>query len=151
MNEFEITSRKAEGTDIAFLLHLRNESMDTHLKQMGIHLSDQEHLERVKHGFEGAEIILVNQERAGLLKRKVGGNQVELLQFQLLPRFQGKGLGTKVLTEFIQQVKSKGQHLTLKVLKKNPAKLLYERLGFVVFDEDQHEFYMEFKNDVPTA
>jgi ribosomal protein S18 acetylase RimI-like enzyme len=40
-----------------------------------------------------------------------------------------------------------GQAMTLGVVKSNPAKRLYERLGFNVTHEDERKFYMRREPD----
>jgi hypothetical protein len=41
---------------------------------------------------------------------------------------------------------SKKRHkgIELTVLKANPARILYETLGFAISGEDEHEFHMEY-------
>ncbi len=41
----------------------------------------------------------------------------------------------------------KHKNVELAVLKANPVKLLYERLGFSITGEDDYEFYMELKHE----
>ena len=65
------------------------------------------------------------------------------MQIQIHPDFQGLGFGERVIKQIIDSTKSKLIELT--VLKSNPAKGLYKRLGFKVTGEDEYEFHMEFK------
>lgn len=60
---------------------------------------------------------------------------VEVLEIQIDPEFQGRGLGTAVLTDTLGQAHQTGFSVRLQVLLKNRAKALYERLGFVVTGE----------------
>ncbi len=64
------------------------------------------------------------------------------MQIQIAPALQGQGLGTALLLECIAQARAAGKDITLHVLKANPARRLYERLGFVVEAEDSEEFHM---------
>lgn len=139
---YGIALQKANKKDLDFLLQLRKKTIAIHLASAGINLSDQEHLERVKYQFENAYVIRLEQERIGLIKYRELKEVVELLQIQLLPEFQSKGIGTIILDQLVEIVKPKGKDLFLKVLKDNPAKKLYIRYGFKHQGEDEHEYHM---------
>ena len=46
-----------------------------------------------------------------------------------------------MVTQLIQN--KQGKNIELTVLKDNPAKNLYERLGFIITGEDEHEYFMQ--------
>ncbi|MEO6292842.1 MAG: GNAT family N-acetyltransferase [Burkholderiaceae bacterium] len=60
----------------------------------------------------------------------------------LLPEFQNLGIGSKLLLQEALRAAEMGKQLHLKVIKINPAKKLYDRLGFEVFAEDEHTYHM---------
>jgi ribosomal protein S18 acetylase RimI-like enzyme len=63
-----------------------------------------------------------------------------------LPEHQGRGIGTALLREFINSAHEKGVSATLEVLKANePARRLYERLGFTVVFEDRYKYDMAIR------
>lgn len=59
------------------------------------------------------------------------------------PDYQNKGIASSIFTGFISSAKADGKRIIIKVFKENPAKRLYERLGFSVYDEDSTHYYME--------
>ena len=59
-------------------------------------------------------------------------------EIQIVPEFRDRGIGTKVL----QQEISRGKEIRLRVLLRNRAISLYERLGFVVTHADDTHRYM---------
>jgi ribosomal protein S18 acetylase RimI-like enzyme len=65
-----------------------------------------------------------------------------VIQIQLVPRLQGRGLGRQLLEEFLAEAKAAGKDVVLNVPKASPAKKLYERLGFRVEREDEFRYYM---------
>ena len=68
---------------------------------------------------------------------------VELAGLQLLPRHQGKGIGTRVVRRLMAEAAESGRAFGLSVEKDNPrAQALYERLGLVVVGEDGDEYVM---------
>ena len=70
------------------------------------------------------------------------GKKWHLVQIQLLPAEQNSGYGTQVLRSVIEKANAAGMLLKLSVLKVNPAKHLYERLGFTVQSESEHSYRM---------
>ncbi|WP_108804631.1 N-acetyltransferase [Aquimarina sp. Aq107] len=135
---------KAKDEDIVFLLELRKQTMIEHLEKAGVFLSEDGHVSRVKFHFNNSHVIHLNDSRIGVLKYIETNNSIEILQFQILPKYQGKGIGNYLLNYIIQLSRDANKNVRLKVLKENPAKFLYERNGFKIYDEDQYEFHMEF-------
>jgi GNAT superfamily N-acetyltransferase len=60
---------------------------------------------------------------------------------------QRRGIGTAVMHRLIGEATRAGQAMTLAVVKINPAKRLYDRLGFRVVHEDERKFYMRRELD----
>ncbi|WP_024768570.1 GNAT family N-acetyltransferase [Aquimarina macrocephali] len=134
---------KAKESDKDFLFNLRMATMVEHLQKMGIFLSDEEHLSRIDFQYDSAYVILKSNQRAGVLKYIETGHAIEILQIQVLPEYQGHGIGKYVIKDLIETAKASNKNMILKVLKENPAKYLYERMGFKTVDEDKHEFHMK--------
>ena len=87
-------------------------------------------------------IIVVGGEDAGLLDLRRHPDGLEVAQIKILPPFQRRGLGTAILTDILRDTHQRGQSVILRVLKVNPARRLYERLGFVVTGETDTHFLM---------
>lgn len=138
-----ISCRAAIPEDVPFLLKLREDTMATYLTESGIHLSAEESLARVMHLFECAEIVLDQEKPIGVLKVRRGEYNWVVVQFQLCPSVQGKGLGTRLMHDVIQQAHAANAPLTLSVLRNNPARRLYESLGFMVTGSSDHEYSMK--------
>ena len=141
----EIKLIKALEKDKEFLFGLRKLTMAKHLEQAGLFLTDQEHMGRVTDCFEGSHLLMQTNERIGVIKYKESDSFIEIMQLQILPLYQGKGIGKYVLKYFSELAQNRSKLLTLKVLKENPAKTLYKKVGFKIIDEDEHEFHMQLK------
>lgn len=144
MPKQNFSCRQATPDDVAFLLKLRESTMSAQMAKAGIGLSANDELARVVHKFECAEIVLEAGTPVGLIKVDRGENNWEIIQLQLCPSSQGKGVGSWLVRQVIQGAKSANASLTLSVLKDNPAKRLYQSLGFVVTGSDDHEYFMIF-------
>ena len=58
-------------------------------------------------------------------------------------RFQRRGIGTEIMRRLISDAAQIGLPLCLSVVKINPARRLYQRLGFQITHEDDRKFYMK--------
>jgi ribosomal protein S18 acetylase RimI-like enzyme len=56
--------------------------------------------------------------------------------------FQRRGIGTEIIRGLIDRATQAGQPVTLGVVKTNPARNLYQRLGFRITHENDRKFYM---------
>ncbi|MEM7552001.1 MAG: GNAT family N-acetyltransferase [Bacteroidota bacterium] len=133
---------KAREKDLGYLLRLRKSTMLKHLKDMGIELTDEKHRASILRDFEHAHLLRIDDRTIGLLKYVETDKFIDIKQLQIDPSEQGKGFGKLVLEYFIRSVEKDHKFLKLKVLKKNPAKRLYERMGFQTYDEDVYEYFM---------
>lgn len=139
-----LTYRQATEQDLDFLLQLREQTMIAYLEQAGIAIDRATHLSRIKYQFENAQIVEWQHQRIGLLKTQTNHQAIEIIQIQIAPAYQGKGLGKQVLQSVIAQGKSQQLKISLSVLKQNPAFHLYQRLGFVLVSEDEKSYYLEY-------
>ena len=62
--------------------------------------------------------------------------------------FQRRGIGTEVMKRLIGEANESNLAVRLNVVRINPARRLYERLGFRVTHEDDRKFYMKRDPDV---
>lgn len=148
----KITLRSAQEADLVYLLELRRLTMDEYLLQDGVDTSDEEHLFRIKYNFEDAKIILVNNIKAGLFKASyiAQSKQWYIYQVQIHPEFQGNGIGGELIKGLCMEALKQGCTVGLSVLKSNPAKTLYDRLGFTVVDSNCSEYEMVYKSKTMT-
>jgi ribosomal protein S18 acetylase RimI-like enzyme len=143
MNETKISYRNCDDNDIGYLLWLRKETMNLHLNNSGFNLDDESHLKRIMYEFESAKLIYLNDKKIGLLKILENEKSIEIIQIQIEPKNQGKGIGEKIIKTIIENNLIKKKPIFLSVLKQNNAKKLYEKIGFRIKTEDEHSFIME--------
>jgi ribosomal protein S18 acetylase RimI-like enzyme len=132
----------AVDEDVEYLINLYYETMAKHIKNADLIQSNNYIKERIIYRLDCAQIIIINGEKGGLLKVIKNDADWELYQVQVAAKFQGKGIGSKILMEVLRSAKQMGAHVRLNVLKNNPAKRLYERLGFRVDREDLYFYGM---------
>lgn len=66
--------------------------------------------------------------------------QEKMLRERFDPTQQGRGLGSRIIRDLLAEADQAKASIRLTVLRPNPAKKLYERLGFVVVSEDEFRF-----------
>ena len=69
-----------------------------------------------------------------------------LIDISLLPAYRAQGMGGELLRDLIRDCKQAGANLKLQVLNTNPARRLYERLGFISTGQDQIYTQMELRS-----
>ncbi|HXS52455.1 MAG TPA: GNAT family N-acetyltransferase [Usitatibacter sp.] len=88
-----------------------------------------------KH-YEGAyprcafQVVEVDGAGAGRLYVDRTEKDINVLDIALLPRFRGHGIGTTLLGAILEEARASRRTVTLHVEQYNPARRLYERLGF---------------------
>jgi len=137
-----LTFKKATEEDIEFLLWLRKETMVEHYLKAGKEVNEESLLSRINHHFEHAKIILLNDEKIGLLKVAEHENEIEIFQIQIAPKYQNKGLGREIIKSILKEASSKKIPVKLSVLKVNKAQTLYKNLGFEIYDENEFSYFM---------
>jgi ribosomal protein S18 acetylase RimI-like enzyme len=134
-----ISLRAASDADLPFLIALRKQTMTGHLVASGVVPSDEEQQARVLHRFECAQIVEHHGRPAGLFKVARDALDWQLIQIQLAPELQGRRIGEALIQQLIDESREAGASLRLHVLHQNPARRLYERLGFRVVADGEHE------------
>lgn len=67
-----------------------------------------------------------------------------LEKFYILPSHQNRGIGTLLLRRLIEGAHTSGKPIRLRVLRVNPARLLYERNGFHIDRSTDERHFMSY-------
>lgn len=81
------------------------------------------------------QIIERDGVAAGRLLVMREDEKIHVIDIALLPEHRGAGIGTKFLRELQDEAKAAGKPLSIHVERFNPARRLYERLGFQQVEE----------------
>lgn len=141
----DINLRKANGSDISFLLSLRDKTMRLYLEQAGMATSQEEYIKRIRFEFENAQIVEMAGNPIGLFKVTYSHkrNYWYIVQIQIEPDYQGMSIGSYLINQLIEKAKDAGATVGLSVINTNPARHLYSRLGFEVSGTNGSETLME--------
>jgi ribosomal protein S18 acetylase RimI-like enzyme len=90
-------------------------------------------------------IISRSGERIGVLALTSHDTHVQLEKIYLLPAHQNQGIGSSLIRQLMQHAAQQRKPLRLRVLRVNPARRLYERLGFAATFTTLEPIYMEYR------
>lgn len=76
------------------------------------------------------DVVEVGGQRAGRLYVHRGPSDIRIMDVALVPEFRNRGIGTALLRALIEEARASGRKLSIHVEVDNPARALYERLGF---------------------
>jgi GNAT superfamily N-acetyltransferase len=85
-----------------------------------------------RENYPGAtlDVIEVDGEPAGRLYVHRGLRDIRIMDIALAPDFRGRGIGSGLLHALIAEAGESDRMLSIHVEMNNPARRLYERLGF---------------------
>lgn len=138
-----IQLRQAVAEDKSFLWELHIASMRQYVEATyGWDANDQE--ARFHAGFQPANlwIIEVDGDAVGMWETDRLVDPWFLIRIVVLPAYQNKGIGSLLIKALLADADSQEQQVILQVLKVNPARSLYERLGFLTYEETTTHFKM---------
>jgi ribosomal protein S18 acetylase RimI-like enzyme len=81
------------------------------------------------------DVIEADGQPAGRLYVHWGDADIRIMDVALLPEFRGQGIGTRLLRELLDTGRASGRSVSIQVVRGNPARRLYERLGFHAVSE----------------
>ncbi len=138
------TLRPATPADFDFLFDLHRAAMRAYIEPIwGWHEDWQLEYYREKYDSRQRQIIQVEGQDAGVLVVERHADELYLGLIELLPAFQGRGVGAAIIRGLIAQARAEGRPLGLHVLRTNaPARRLYERLGLRVVGEEPNRYRM---------
>ncbi len=112
------------------------------MQKAGLSTDKQSHQKRILYRFDAAKIVCYEDEPIGLLKAYCDASGWNIVQIQVSPEYQGKGIGSAIVERVLEQAANDGLNVSLHVFKENPAKKLYGRLGFITVSEGDVEYTM---------
>jgi len=96
-------------------------------------------------------IIELESEPIGRLYIDRGETEIEIIDIALLPQFQRLGIGRMLLEEILAEGKATGKLVRIYVENFNPARRLYDRLGFRHVDTNGVYHCLEWSVAAPEA
>jgi len=148
----DVEVRPVRDADLDFLRRVYASAREDELAQ-ATHWSDEQKREFLNGQFElqhrhyvenypGARlgVITIDGRDVGRLYVDRWDDEIRLMDIALLPEFRNRGIGRSLVQELVDEATRTKKLLSCYVEASNPAKRLYDRLGFV--EAGQHTFYL---------
>lgn len=119
--------RPATAADLDLLDAMHTLCMREHVERLYPWMPD---LFRRTYDPHLTHVITSDGRDVGMLKVAEEPGMIHLRIIIIFPGFQGEGIGTVVLRRLLERARERHLPVRLQVLRGNPARGLYERLGF---------------------
>ena len=96
------------------------------------------------------DVVLIDGVPAGNLFAQRGPDDFTLIDIALLPEHRNRGIATKLIQDLIADACAAGRVLRAHVQKDNPARYLWQRLGFRIVGDDGVYLELEIPPDYST-
>jgi ribosomal protein S18 acetylase RimI-like enzyme len=140
----DLTLRKASMADYEFLYRLHKDALKPYIeKTWG--WEEEWQIKHFREHFDPAirKIIQVQGEDIGCISVQDQGDSLFIAYIAILPTYQRRGIGTYLIRNIIQEAEKRKIPIRIQTLKVNPARELYERLGFRITGSTETHYLME--------
>jgi ribosomal protein S18 acetylase RimI-like enzyme len=152
---FDIAYRPAREDELDFLGAVYASTRTEELAQVGwpaemeqAFLKQQHEAQHAHYAdvYPDAERLVIERggERIGRLYLAEWADNVRIVDIALLPQFRGGGAGEAIVRDIAEHAFARGKKVSIHVEIFNPAKRLYERLGFVPVEDKGVYMLMEW-------
>jgi ribosomal protein S18 acetylase RimI-like enzyme len=94
---------------------------------------------------EEVRIITIGGGDAGFFQVSEKGDGIILAQIHLEGPYRSQGIGSCLIRDLLRDAGARNLPVSLSVVRHNPARGLYERLGFRVIGEDDTRLHMRWR------
>jgi ribosomal protein S18 acetylase RimI-like enzyme len=146
MDEPSWSLRDARSDDREFLFRLNQATLREYVERVwGWDEGEQVALFEERFQPERWQIIQSGGHDIGVLVVEEQTQEIVLASIEILPEWQGQGIGSSVVRSVMDRAVASGKPLSLRVLRVNKrARSLYERLGFQPFKEIETHTYLRW-------
>ena len=134
--------RPARENDYDFLYALHAATMKEYVNKTWGDDTFQENLFRKNFIPSQIQIITLAGNDIGMISLEENDKDIFLRVIEIHPKHQRQGFGTTIIQKIIDVATRQRKEVRLQVLKVNPAKQLYDRLGFAVIEETSTHYIM---------
>jgi len=140
----DIVLRDVTDNDFEWLYDLRTLTMSNYILESGDWFTRDSQSNRIIKEYKSIKIVRTGNQDIGMFKVKRQSDKLEIIQIQLLPEYQHMGIGSKLIIDLQIDASRQRMPIFLSVLKVNPARCLYKRLGFKIVREKEKSYTMRY-------
>ena len=142
--------RKCKYSDADYILKLKELCIKWYIEIIygwNTEVQREKTIHELQKHKDDMRILIKDGKDIGVTTFYEENNQYVVGLIMIHPEYQGEGLGSKIMKEYIDLAKKSNKKIKIKVYKENPAKRLYERLGFEIYNEDDTHLYLSIDFD----
>ena len=141
----ELCIRKARVDDSEFVFATKKEAFRDYVERVsGWDESHQRELHNARFAAHDFRIIRFRGTDVGFFAKSGTSAAIIFHQLFILPEYQGRGIGSACMTRIVNEANLAQKPVMLQVLKINTRAIaFYQRLGFVIAEEDSRHVQME--------
>jgi len=151
-----VTLRLATDADQEFLRDVFVASRETEVaalaaepEQLAVFIDMQFHIQQQNYQarYPAAEnsIIAADGQPIGRMLVDRSAEAIELIDIALMAQWRNRGIGSSLVSGLTAEAAGQSKPVRLEVLRTNPARRLYERLGFIRSSEDSMYVQMRWE------
>ena len=141
----KIEFRDCKYNDVDFIVKLKELCLKWYVEKIyhqDINIQKEKTINELDKHINDIKIIMVNKKDIGITTFYENDNAYIVGLIMIHPEYQNKGIATNIIKNYIEIAKEKNKEIMIKTYKENPAKKLYERLGFSKYNEDNTHIYL---------
>jgi ribosomal protein S18 acetylase RimI-like enzyme len=153
-----VTFRPCTPDDVPFLRHLYGTTREEEMRivpwteeQKTAFLDMQFRAQKTHYEdvYPDCEFLMIELEGTAIGRLYIdrGADDIRITDIALLPEFRGRGIGRMLLEEILEEGRANNKAVTIHVEHFNPARHLYDRLGFRHIDTNGVYHLMEWRPD----
>lgn len=142
MDQYQLV--KATINDADFFYQVKKTVLKGYIEKIwGWNEDFQLQFHKENYNFLTTYIIQSGKTSIGVVEIKEEEKRIFICSLYVLPAWQGKGIGSGIISRYINKASCAKKRVELEVLKLNVNAIrLYKRLGFEIIGEDDSKFFM---------
>ena len=150
--DMQVTLRPAQDSEMLFAFEIKRQALGPYVEaKWGWNEDDQLSLHQQKWSEKPWFIVQLANTKVGTVSIQEHPDFIRFGEFYLLPEYQGKGLGSQILSCVLEDADRDCLPVKLEYLKWNPVGSLYRRHGFRIISESHIHYFAERKPTFTTA
>lgn len=141
----DIKFRICKYNDVDFIVKLKELCFKWYIEIIygwDINIQKEKTIHELDRHINDMKIIMLDNKDIGVTTFYEDDDTYVVGLIIIHPNYQNKGIATNIIKEYINIAKNKNKKIIIKTYKKNPARKLYERLGFKLYNEDETHVHM---------
>lgn len=141
----DIKFRNCKYSDIDFILKLKELCFKWYIEIIygwDIYVQREKTIHELDEHINDMKIITLDNKDIGITTFYEENDIYVVGMIAIHPDYQNNGIATNIINNYIKTAQNEKKKIIIKTYKENPARKLYERLGFKIYNEDNTHVHM---------